>query len=78
MRYVALEEARTATGMKLVVAASVPSPWSEAAKGILHVKGIEALLVRFSSTDTAIREWAARPCLASHRALPWTTRSGAR
>jgi glutathione S-transferase len=43
--------------LKLVVAASLPSPWSEAAKGILHVKGIETLLVRFASTDKAVREW---------------------
>jgi glutathione S-transferase len=57
MRFVTLEEARTATGLKLVVAASLPSPWSEAAKGILHVKGIDALLVRFASTDKAVREW---------------------
>lgn len=57
MRFVTLEEARTATGLKLVVAASLPSPWSEAAKGILHVKGIDAMLVRFASTDKAVREW---------------------
>jgi glutathione S-transferase len=57
MRFVTLEEARSATGLKLVVAASLPSPWSEAAKGILHVRGIDALLVRFSSTDKAVREW---------------------
>ena len=57
MKFVPLEEARAATGLKLVVAASLPSPWSEAAKGILHVKGIDALLVRFSSTDKAVREW---------------------
>src|SRR5579863_1057192 len=57
MNFVTLEEARTAPGLKLVVAASLPSPWSEAAKGILHVKGVDALLVRFSSTDKAVREW---------------------
>ena len=57
MRFVALEEARAETGLKLVVASSLPSPWSEAAKGILHVKGIDAVLVRFSSTDKAVREW---------------------
>jgi glutathione S-transferase len=57
MKFVSLEEARAAAGLKLVVAASLPSPWSEAAKGILHVKGIDAMLVRFSSTDTAVREW---------------------
>ena len=57
MKFVALEEARAATGLKLVVAASLPSPWSEAAKGVLHVHGIDALLVRFSSTDKEVREW---------------------
>lgn len=57
MNFATLEEARTAPGLKLVVAASLPSPWSEAAKGILHVKGLEGLLVRFSSTDKAVREW---------------------
>jgi len=57
MRFVSLEEARAASGPKLVVAASLPSPWSEAAKGILHVKGIDALLVRFSSNDAAVKEW---------------------
>ncbi|HEY1954098.1 MAG TPA: glutathione S-transferase C-terminal domain-containing protein [Polyangiaceae bacterium] len=58
MRFVTLEEARSADGPKLVVAASLPSPWSEAAKGIFHVKGIDALLVRSSSTDAAVREWS--------------------
>jgi len=57
MRFVPLEEARTAPGWKLVVAASLPSPWSEAAKGILHVKGIDAVLVRFASSDAAVKEW---------------------
>jgi glutathione S-transferase len=57
MKFVSLEEARAATGLKLVVAASLPSPWSEAAKGLLHIKGLEASLVRFSSGDKAVREW---------------------
>ncbi len=57
MRFVTLEEARSASGVKLVVAASLPSPWSEAAKGVLHLKRIDAVLVRFSSTDAAVREW---------------------
>ncbi|HEY2516457.1 MAG TPA: hypothetical protein VGI39_36555 [Polyangiaceae bacterium] len=57
MKFAPLEEARAAAGLKLVVAAALPSPWAEAAKGILHVKGIDALLVRFSSTDKEVREW---------------------
>jgi glutathione S-transferase len=57
MRFVTLEEARASAGLKLVVAAALPSPWAEAAKGILHVKGFDAVLVRFSSTEKAVREW---------------------
>lgn len=38
-------EARKAPGMRLVVTDGVPNPWSEAAKGILHVKRIPHLRV---------------------------------
>jgi glutathione S-transferase len=57
MKYVDLETARQARGLRLVVLASVPSPWSEAAKGIFHVKGIEHVAVRCDLRDEAIRAW---------------------
>ena len=57
MVYVDLETARQARGMRLVVAASVPSPWSEAAKGILHVKGIPFVAHRCDLRDPPTRAW---------------------
>ena len=38
--YVPIEEAKALGGLRLVLTQGVPGPWSEAAKGILHVKGI--------------------------------------
>jgi hypothetical protein len=32
----------------MVVVGNVPSPWGEAAKGILHIKGIEWAAVRLA------------------------------
>jgi glutathione S-transferase len=44
--YVDVEEARGLSGMRLVLTAGVPGPWSEAAKAILHVKKIPYVKVR--------------------------------
>jgi len=57
MKFADLDEARAASGVRLVVVAGVPSAWSEAAKGLLIVKGIDALLVRHNPTNPAFREW---------------------
>jgi glutathione S-transferase len=46
-RFVDLETARAGRGLRLVVAAAFPSPWSEAAKGLFRVKGVPVQLVRF-------------------------------
>ncbi len=43
--YVSIEAARAAEGLRLVLTQGVPGPWSEAAKAILHVKGIPYLRV---------------------------------
>ena len=57
MKFVDLSTARQARGLRLVVAAHVPSPWSEAAKGIFHVKGIHLLAVRCEPRDEETRAW---------------------
>jgi glutathione S-transferase len=57
MKFVDLEEARSAPGVRLVVVGAIPSPWSEAAKSIFVVKGIDAMLVRFSPNDAAVKQW---------------------
>ncbi len=38
--YLSVEEAIRRGGLRMVVVGGVPSPWGEAAKGLLHVKGI--------------------------------------
>jgi glutathione S-transferase len=57
MKYVDLPTARTARGLRLVVAAHVPSPWSEAAKGIFHAKGIDLVAVRCELRDEEVKGW---------------------
>ena len=61
MRFVDVEEARAAAaaapGVRLVLVGATPSPWSEAAKGIFVTKGIDGMLVRFSPSDAAVKQW---------------------
>lgn len=44
--YLSVEEARERGGLRLVLTAGVPGPWGEAAKGLLHVKGLAYTRVR--------------------------------
>ena len=46
--YVSVEEAINRGGVRMVVVGGVPSPWGEAAKGILHIKGLEWVAVRLA------------------------------
>jgi glutathione S-transferase len=55
--YVDLETARSARGLRLVVLANVPSPWSLAAKALFHLKQIPFVAVRLEPTDKTVREW---------------------
>jgi glutathione S-transferase len=57
-QYVSLEEAMTRGGLRMVVVGDVPSPWGEAAKGILHIKGIEWVAVRLAYDSEPLKEWA--------------------
>lgn len=58
VEYVDLEAARARSGLRMVVVPGVPSPWGEAAKGILHVKRIPYVAVRLAAADAAMAEWA--------------------
>ena len=58
LRFVDLEEARTARGVRMLAAAALPSPWTEAAKAIFHVKQIPLLCVRFRRGDPAQAAWS--------------------
>lgn len=57
-KFIDVEEAISASGVRMVVVSGVPSPWGEAAKGILHVKNIEFQAVRLDYDDKRLAEWA--------------------
>jgi glutathione S-transferase len=57
-QYVSLEEAIKRRGLRMVVVGQVPSPWGEAAKGILHIKGIEWVAVRLAYDSEPLKKWA--------------------
>jgi hypothetical protein len=57
MDYVDLETARAARGVRIVTLGGVPSPWSEAAKALFHVKRIPALGVRLLPGDKELKAW---------------------
>lgn len=56
--YVSVEEAIERRGVRMVVVGDVPSPWGEAAKGILHIKGIEWVAVRLTYDSELLKNWA--------------------
>jgi glutathione S-transferase len=57
VEYVEFEAARKRDGLRMVVVPGVPSPWGEAAKGILHVKQIPYVAVRLDQGNDAMAEW---------------------
>jgi glutathione S-transferase len=57
-QYISVEEAIERSGLRMVVVGGVPSPWGEAAKGILHLKGIDWAAVRLDYQSEALKQWA--------------------
>jgi hypothetical protein len=57
-QYVGAEDAIGRDGLRMVVVGGVPSPWSEGAKGILHVKRIEWVAVRLAYDSEPLKRWA--------------------
>jgi len=57
-QYLDIEDAIARPGLRMVVVGSVPSPWGEAAKGILHIKGIDWVAVRLAYDNEALKQWA--------------------
>jgi len=65
VQYVSVEDAIKRGGLRMVVVGNVPSPWGEAAKGILHIKGIDWVAVRLAYDSEPLKDWAVpahRPC----------------
>ena len=56
--YISVEDAIRRPGLRMVVVGDVPSPWSEAAKGLLHIKRIDWAAVRLVYDSEALKEWA--------------------
>ena len=59
MKYLSVEEAITAPGLRLVLTAGVPGPWGESAKAILAYKGLPFVPVfqQGGGENAALREW---------------------
>ncbi len=59
-RFVPISEAREMTGLRMACLRAIPSPWTEAAKGIFHVKGLDCQYAAQSDSDPeqAIAGWA--------------------
>jgi len=55
--YVSVEEAVQRPGLRMIVVGNVPSPWGEAAKGILHIKQIPWVAVRLAYDSEALKTW---------------------
>src|SRR5215468_4520385 len=55
--FVSVEEARRRPGLRVVTVGMVPSPWGEAAKGILHQKKIPYVATRLTAEGPAVKEW---------------------
>jgi len=57
LEYVDVAAARGARGTRLVTSALVPSPWSEAAKGLFELAGLPALVIARGRDATEINAW---------------------
>ena len=57
IEYVDLETAKAARGVRMVSLGTVPSPWTEAAKGLFKVARIPALCVRSVRGNAAEAAW---------------------
>jgi glutathione S-transferase len=56
--YISIDDAIKRPGLRMVVVGGVPSPWGEAAKGILHMKRIDWAAVRLTYDSEALKDWA--------------------
>jgi glutathione S-transferase len=56
--YASVAEAMSRNGLRMVVVSDIPSPWTEAAKGMLHMKGIPWVAVRLDYRSDALGKWS--------------------
>jgi glutathione S-transferase len=75
---IAIEQARRASGLRIVTLANVPSPWGEALKSILYIKQLPHARVShvFGSPTQTLLEWTGQdsfPVLAWNDEPPLST-----
>ena len=58
LEFVDVATARAARGVRMVVSGMVPSPWSEAAKGLFRVQRVPVLAVRAAREDPEVAAFA--------------------
>ena len=64
MEFFDVAEARKRSGLRMSVVACLPSPWSQAAKGIVHVKALPCAGVRFQPggpDSMELADWTGEP-----------------
>lgn len=59
--YCDFSEAKEKQGLRLIVVRGIPSPWSEAAKGIFHLKSIPFTAVYYDPFDREMATWLGTP-----------------
>ncbi|HVN88111.1 MAG TPA: glutathione S-transferase C-terminal domain-containing protein [Candidatus Binatia bacterium] len=57
VEFVSVEEAKQRLGLRVVTVGLVPSPWSEATKGILYHKKIPYVAARLTTDGPAVKAW---------------------
>lgn len=57
VRVVPIETALAASGLRVMVVAGAPSPWSQAVLAILHIKQVPFLLVRTRTSEPSFKAW---------------------
>ena len=57
IKYIKLEDAKQQSGLRMVTVPGIPSPWGEAAKGILKVKNIPWHGVQFDHRNKEMSQW---------------------
>ena len=59
MDYASVDDAQAASGLRLALTGGVPGPWSEAAKGVFHVRKVDYLPVfqEAGAANEALRAW---------------------
>src|SRR5690349_9084996 len=57
LEFVEVATARAASGVRIVVSGLVPSPWSEAVKGMFHIAKVPVLAVRRMRDAAEVTAW---------------------